>query len=361
MADARYAFEAGRLVERAAVARRRSRGGIPRGVAGASVAGAGASGRCDRPAHPRRGRRGVAASGRPRSASRASRSRSSIGRATTIGACRRASSRPASRTSRAPSARCSRRPASTSASAARWARPATSSPTAPASRPKVVRWWAMQAEEGAFSATREVDELRLALAGGGRRPAHPRHRSRGPRALRARRRRRRAPCSSFARASAGRRSTWNGDDRERPLDACGIEQADELVRLLSRFEVGSIVSADIRRCTATRPAAGRCPRARGPAEPLLSRGRLSRARGGGGGPGPRGSATPSTTRSPAARARSSPTWSERMARADDYLDPRPVRAQGLDLGAEPRRRRAARRRRLPRVAAASGLPAARGR
>ncbi len=32
-------------------------------------------------------------------------------------------------------------------------------------RPKVVRWWAMQAEEGTFSATREVDELRwLSLA-----------------------------------------------------------------------------------------------------------------------------------------------------------------------------------------------------
>jgi len=32
-------------------------------------------------------------------------------------------------------------------------------------RPKVVRWWAMQAEEGAFSPTREVDDLRwLSLA-----------------------------------------------------------------------------------------------------------------------------------------------------------------------------------------------------
>ena len=32
-------------------------------------------------------------------------------------------------------------------------------------RPKVVRWWAMQAEEGTFSATHEVDELRwLSLA-----------------------------------------------------------------------------------------------------------------------------------------------------------------------------------------------------
>ena len=51
--------------------------------------------------------------------------------------------------------------------------------------------------------------------------------------------------------SAGSSSVWTGDDRDRPLDACGIEQADELVRLLSRFEVGSILSADILRCTAS--------------------------------------------------------------------------------------------------------------
>ena len=55
-------------------------------------------------------------------------------------------------------------------------------------RPKVVRWWAMQAEEGSFSATREVDDLRwlsLAEADG---PGQPRHRPRGARAVRARRR-----------------------------------------------------------------------------------------------------------------------------------------------------------------------------
>ena len=37
--------------------------------------------------------------------------------------------------------------------------------TSGGSRQKVIRWWAMQAEEGAFSATREVDELHwLSLA-----------------------------------------------------------------------------------------------------------------------------------------------------------------------------------------------------
>jgi 8-oxo-dGTP diphosphatase len=51
--------------------------------------------------------------------------------------------------------------------------------------------------------------------------------------------------------AAGSSETWSGDDRERPLDTCGIAQADELVRILSRFEVGRIVSADVRRCVDT--------------------------------------------------------------------------------------------------------------
>ena len=34
--------------------------------------------------------------------------------------------------------------------------------------------------------------------------------------------------------SAGSSAEWAGDDRERPLDDCGIAQADELVHLLSR-------------------------------------------------------------------------------------------------------------------------------
>ena len=117
-------------------------------------------------------------------------------------------------------------------------------------RPKVVRWWAMQAEGGAFSPTREVDELfwmapdeaalRLtratdvevldrfaAVAGPTRTVLVVRH------------------------ATAGSRAAWRGDDRLRPLDECGVAQADELVRILSRFEIGRIVSADLRRCTET--------------------------------------------------------------------------------------------------------------
>lgn len=117
-------------------------------------------------------------------------------------------------------------------------------------RPKVVKWWAMQAEEGAFSPTREVDGLRwLTLADAAEQLTRDADRdvlerfARGP-----------APTRTVLlvrHGPAGSTSSWAGDDRERPLDACGIEQADELVRILSRYEVGSILSADVRRCTAT--------------------------------------------------------------------------------------------------------------
>ena len=118
-------------------------------------------------------------------------------------------------------------------------------------RPKVVRWWAMQAEEGTFSATREVDELRwLSLAEAADQVSRDTDRE---------------VLERFARGAAPTRTVLlvrHGIGRERlglepattgdrPLDECGIEQADELVRLLSRYEVGSILSADILRCTAS--------------------------------------------------------------------------------------------------------------
>ncbi len=136
-------------------------------------------------------------------------------------------------------------------------------------RPKLVRWWAMQAEEGTFSATREVDDLRwLSLA-----EAADQLTRESDREVLERFARGTAPTRTVLlvrHGLAGSSSTWAGDDRDRPLDACGIEQADELVRLLSRFEVGSILSADILRCTATvRPLADALDlEIRG--EPLLS-------------------------------------------------------------------------------------------
>ena len=117
-------------------------------------------------------------------------------------------------------------------------------------RPKVVRWWAMQAEGGGFSPTREVDELVWmtpeAAAGRLTRATDVEVLERfaavpGPTRT----------VLVVRHASAGVRGSWRGDDRDRPLDECGVAQADELVRILSRFEIGRIVSADLRRCTET--------------------------------------------------------------------------------------------------------------
>ena len=122
--------------------------------------------------------------------------------------------------------------------------------TVSGARLKVVRWWAMQAEGGGFSPTREVDELvwmapdqaveRLTRATDveilERFTAVP-----GPTRT----------VLLVRHAMAGSRAAWRGDDRQRPLDECGVAQADELTRILSRFEIGRIVSADLRRCTET--------------------------------------------------------------------------------------------------------------
>jgi len=119
-----------------------------------------------------------------------------------------------------------------------------------ATRPKVVRWWAMQAVAGTFSPTREVDDLHwLPLDAAERRLTRDTDRellgrfAHGP-----------APTRTLLlvrHARAGSRSAWDGDDRDRPLDACGQAQADELVRLLARFDVEAVWSPGLRRCADT--------------------------------------------------------------------------------------------------------------
>jgi phosphohistidine phosphatase SixA/ADP-ribose pyrophosphatase YjhB (NUDIX family) len=117
-------------------------------------------------------------------------------------------------------------------------------------RPKVVRWWAMEAAAGAFSPTREVDELRwMTMA-----EAHQLLSRAEDRELLERFVRGPAPTRIVLlvrHASAGSRATWQGDDRLRPLDDCGRLQADELVRLLAHFDPSLILSADFARCRQT--------------------------------------------------------------------------------------------------------------
>ena len=122
-------------------------------------------------------------------------------------------------------------------------------------RPKVVRWWAMEATGGAFSVTREVDQLRwVTLPEAAELLTRELDRSllerfvRGPGPTRT--------VLLVRHASAESRRHWEGDDRDRPLDECGWEQADELVRLLAHFDPTRILSADPLRCQQTmRPLA----------------------------------------------------------------------------------------------------------
>jgi 8-oxo-dGTP diphosphatase len=51
--------------------------------------------------------------------------------------------------------------------------------------------------------------------------------------------------------SAGSRSTWQGDDGARPLDACGWAQAESFVRFLAHFDPTEIMAADVVRCAQT--------------------------------------------------------------------------------------------------------------
>ena len=117
-------------------------------------------------------------------------------------------------------------------------------------RQKLVRWWAMEAASGVFGPTREVDELKWLTLG----EAH----------YALTRDQDRDVLDRFVRGSAmGRmvllvrngsavsRNAWQGDDRLRPLDACGWAQADELVRLLAHFDPTDIRSADVIRCQQT--------------------------------------------------------------------------------------------------------------
>lgn len=117
-------------------------------------------------------------------------------------------------------------------------------------RPKIVRYWAMQAESGSFSPSREVDELSWLTPGEAEKIlTHDHDRDvlqrfvRGPVLT--------GSVLLVRHALAGSRSEWTGNDRDRPLTEAGWAQAEELVRLLSRFEVQNIVSADFLRCVQT--------------------------------------------------------------------------------------------------------------
>ncbi len=108
----------------------------------------------------------------------------------------------------------------------------------------------MRFKSGSFTPNREVDEIRWVTLDEAQRLLTHKHDVevldrfvRGPSLT---------GCVLLVRhASAGSRAAWDGPDRKRPLDAVGVEQSEHLVRLLSRFEVQRIFSADVDRCVQT--------------------------------------------------------------------------------------------------------------
>jgi 8-oxo-dGTP diphosphatase len=117
-------------------------------------------------------------------------------------------------------------------------------------RPKLVRYWSMRAEGGIFTPSREVDELRW-LSVGDARELVTTQRDKDvlerfaalPSELRT--------VLLVRHATAGSRSDWSGADADRPLDDLGELQAEEFIRLLTRWDVREIHAAPIRRCRAT--------------------------------------------------------------------------------------------------------------
>jgi 8-oxo-(d)GTP phosphatase len=116
--------------------------------------------------------------------------------------------------------------------------------------PKRVRFWAMRPVAGEFVPNNEVDQLIWLPPREARVHLSP-QRDRDvavnldPERLSTR------PFLLVRHGSAGERSTWQGDDRERPLDAAGEVQAEALVPLLAAYHVNRVLSADVMRCLQT--------------------------------------------------------------------------------------------------------------
>ncbi|HEX3707617.1 MAG TPA: NUDIX hydrolase [Mycobacteriales bacterium] len=135
--------------------------------------------------------------------------------------------------------------------------------------PKRVRYWAMQVSGGEFEPNDEVDQLMW---------LPPREAQRHLLADRDRdvlRDVSRAamstwPCLVVRHASAGERSSWAGDDRERPLDGLGDQQSEALVPLLAAYGVQRVMSADVLRCLETIGPYAAAARLTVESEPLLS-------------------------------------------------------------------------------------------
>ena len=115
-------------------------------------------------------------------------------------------------------------------------------------RAKRVRFWAMRPLDGEFSAGAEVDELRWLPP---RDALELLSYDRDRRVLRAFGHDGARPLLLVRHAAAGKRQTWTGDDRLRPLEERGRRQAQGLVRVLAGHGVERIASSPYERCVQT--------------------------------------------------------------------------------------------------------------
>jgi 8-oxo-(d)GTP phosphatase len=135
--------------------------------------------------------------------------------------------------------------------------------------PKRVRFWAMRMTDGHFTPNDEVDQMMWLPPREARRHLSP---DRDQSVL--------AgididavttwPCLLVRHGSAGERATWQGDDRERPLDAVGDAQAEALVPLLSAYGIRRVLSADVLRCMETIGPYAKVAQLSVESEPLVS-------------------------------------------------------------------------------------------
>lgn len=136
--------------------------------------------------------------------------------------------------------------------------------------PKLVAYWAARATGGEFLPNSEVDELRwLDIADAHGLLTYPN--DRGILAEFTKYPADRLHTMLLVRhANAGRRSTYSGDDRLRPLDESGRRQAAALVDILVDFGVTRLSAADRVRCVQTLEPAARRLRVAIGTEPQLS-------------------------------------------------------------------------------------------
>ena len=135
--------------------------------------------------------------------------------------------------------------------------------------PKRVRYWAIEAVDGAFISGEEVDQLMWLPPREARLHLQPERDRPIIDAFMADVRPTRS-CVVVRHGSAGERAAWTGDDRERPLDLLGHQQALALVPVLDVLGARRVLSADVLRCLDTVGPFAVATRLTVESEPLLS-------------------------------------------------------------------------------------------